>query len=204
MLVFKENVKGWTSHKSFTPESGVSCSGDYYTFNNGKLYLHHDKNVDRNTFYGNYTDSSIDLLLNDAPSISKNFVAINYEGSQSRVLNYSTTSVVNEFGNAVALSDAEAYKAVKAVFKTVYADDVQKTGISSVDVDEIIEVDRPAEKSYQPGHPKADKDGFIYTAAVNVDEELVEMLEASRQYENNVEMVTTLRGLMMRTINMGK
>ena len=38
----------------------------------------------------------------------------------------------------------------------------------------------------------------------NVDEELVEMLEASRQYENNVEMVTTLRGLMMRTINMGK
>jgi flagellar basal-body rod protein FlgC len=39
---------------------------------------------------------------------------------------------------------------------------------------------------------------------VNVDEELVEMLEASRQYENNVEMVTTLRGLMMRTISMGK
>ena len=48
------------------------------------------------------------------------------------------------------------------------------------------------------------RDGFIYTAAVNVDEELVEMLEASRQYENNVEMVTTLRGLMMRTISMGK
>ena len=93
---------------------------------------------------------------------------------------------------------------IRDSFKTVYADDVQKTGISSVDVDEIITVDRPAEKSYQPGHPKADKDWFIYTAAVNVDEELVEMLEASRQYENNVEMVTTLRGLMMRTISMGK
>ena len=51
---------------------------------------------------------------------------------------------------------------------------------------------------------ESDEDGFIYTAAVNVDEELVEMLEASRQYENNVEMVTTLRGLMMRTISMGK
>ena len=44
----------------------------------------------------------------------------------------------------------------------------------------------------------------LLSAAVNVDEELVEMLEASRQYENNVEMVTTLRGLMMRTISMGK
>ena len=104
----------------------------------------------------------------------------------------------------VASSDAEAYKAIKAVFKTVYADDVQRTGVSSVDVDEIIEVDRPAEKLFQPGRPKADKDGFIYTAAVNVEEEMVEMLEASRQYENNVEMVSTLRGLMMRTINIGK
>ena len=40
--------------------------------------------------------------------------------------------------------------------------------------------------------------------AVNVEEELVEMLEASRQYQNNIEVVSTLRNLMMRTINMGK
>jgi flagellar basal-body rod protein FlgC len=39
---------------------------------------------------------------------------------------------------------------------------------------------------------------------VNVEEEFVEMLEASRQYQNNIEVVTTLRALMMRTINMGK
>ena len=50
----------------------------------------------------------------------------------------------------------------------------------------------------------ADKDGFVYAAAVNVEEEFVEMLEAKRQYANNVEVVTTLRALMMRTINMGK
>ena len=63
---------------------------------------------------------------------------------------------------------------------------------------------RDRDKSYQPGHPKADKDGYIYTAAVDTEEEMVEMLEASRQYENNVEVISTLRGLMMRTINMGK
>ena len=39
---------------------------------------------------------------------------------------------------------------------------------------------------------------------MNVEEEFVEMLEAKRQYQNNVEVVTTLRALMMRTINMGK
>ena len=55
-----------------------------------------------------------------------------------------------------------------------------------------------------PDHPKADKDGYIYNAPVNVEEEMVEMLEASRQYQNNVEVVSTLRALMMRTLNMGK
>ena len=134
----------------------------------------------------------------------KNIFDIASRGMSSQMVRLNTVASNLANSRTVASSDAEAYKAIKAVFKTVYADDVQRTGVSSVDVAEIVEVDRPAEKSFQPGHPKADKDGFIYTAAVNVEEEMVEMLEASRQYENNVEMVSTLRGLMMRTINMGK
>ena len=134
----------------------------------------------------------------------KNIFDIAARGMSAQMVRLNTVASNLANSRTVASSDAEAYKAIKAVFKTVYADDVQRTGVSSVDVDEIIEVDRPAEKSFQPGHPKADKDGFIYTAAVNVEEEMVEMLEASRQYENNVEMVSTLRGLMMRTINIGK
>ena len=55
-----------------------------------------------------------------------------------------------------------------------------------------------------PDHPSAGKDGFVYSAAVNIEEEYVEMMEASRQYQNNVEVITTLRTLMMRTISMGK
>ena len=134
----------------------------------------------------------------------KNIFDIAARGMSSQMVRLNTVASNLANSRTVASSDAEAYKEIKAVFKTVYADDVQRTGVSSVDVDEIIEVDRPAEKSFQQGHPKADKDGFIYTAAVNVEEEMVEMLEASRQYENNVEMVSTLRGLMMRTINIGK
>ena len=57
---------------------------------------------------------------------------------------------------------------------------------------------------FMPEHPKADNQGFIYNAAVNVEEEMVEMLEASRQYQNNIEVISTLRALMMRTIQMGK
>ncbi len=134
----------------------------------------------------------------------KNIFDIAARGMSSQMVRLNTVASNLANSRTVASSDAEAYKAIKAVFKTVYADDVQRTGVSSVDVDEIVEVDRPAEKSFQPGHPKADKDGFIYTAAVNVEEEMVEMLEASRQYQNNLEVVSTLRSLMMRTVNMGR
>jgi flagellar basal-body rod protein FlgC len=55
-----------------------------------------------------------------------------------------------------------------------------------------------------PNHPLADDNGFVFAAAVNVEEEFVEMLETNRQYQNNVEVISTIRALMMRTINMGK
>ena len=55
-----------------------------------------------------------------------------------------------------------------------------------------------------PQHPESDEDGYVFRAAVDENEEMVEMLEASRQYQNNVEVVSTLRSLMMRTITMGK
>jgi flagellar basal-body rod protein FlgC len=73
-----------------------------------------------------------------------------------------------------------------------------------VDVSEIIELEREAIKLYEPNNPQADADGYVYGAPVDVDEEMVEMMEASRQYQNNLEVVTTLRALMMRTVNMGK
>ena len=62
---------------------------------------------------------------------------------------------------SVASSEAEAYRAIKPVFKTIYADDLQKSGVASVDVVDIVSIDRAPDKSYQPGHPKADKDGYI-------------------------------------------
>ena len=84
-ISYKENVKGWPSFKSFVPEQGLSLSGGYYTFKNGIPYQHHNESVNRNTFYGDYYSSSIDLLLNDNPSIIKTFKTVKYEGSQSRV-----------------------------------------------------------------------------------------------------------------------
>jgi flagellar basal-body rod protein FlgC len=134
----------------------------------------------------------------------KNIFDVAARGMSAQMVRLNTVASNLANARSVASSEAEAYRAIKPVFSTLYADDLEKSGVSSVDVVDIVSVDREPEKVYQPGHPKADADGYIYMAAVNSEEELVEMLEASRQYENNVEVVSTLRGLMMRTISMGK
>ena len=56
----------------------------------------------------------------------------------------------------------------------------------------------------EPGNPVADKDGYIYLSNVNEMTEMVEMMAASRSYQNNVEVVNTTRQLMMRTIDIIK
>ena len=134
----------------------------------------------------------------------KNIFDVAARGMSAQMVRLNTVASNLANAHSVASSEAEAYRAIKPVFSTLYADDLERSGVSSVDVVDIVSVDREPEKVYQPGHPKADKDGYIFMAAVNTEEELVEMLEASRQYENNVEVVSTLRGLMMRTISMGK
>ena len=97
-----------------------------------------------------------------------------------------------------------AYKPLKPVFKTEYSDLVKKNGVATVDAVQVKEIDRDPIKTYMPSHPAANKEGYIFKAPVNVDEEMVDMLEASRQYQNNVEVVTTLRALTMRTLQIGK
>jgi flagellar basal-body rod protein FlgC len=106
-------------------------------------------------------------------------------------------------GNLASTPD-EAYRSLKPVFETKYADEVRKNGVATAQAVDIVESNRLPEKLYMPDHPSAGKDGFVYSAAVNIEEEYVEMMEASRQYQNNVEVITTLRTLMMRTISMGK
>ena len=134
----------------------------------------------------------------------KNIFDVAARGMSAQMVRLNTVASNLANARSVASSPEDAYRAIKPVFSTLYADDLEKTGISSVDVVDVVAVDKEPEKVYQPGHPKADEEGYIYMAAVDPEEEMVEMLEASRQYENNVEVVSTLRGLMMRTISMGK
>ena len=96
------------------------------------------------------------------------------------------------------------YKPLKPEFKTQYSENVKKNGISTVNVSKVVELQKEPFKIFDPNHPLADGDGYIYKAPINVEEEMVDMMDASRQYQNNIEVVTTLKALTLKTINLGK
>ena len=123
-------------------------------------------------------------------------------GAQMVRLNTIASNIANMESKASSVE--EAYKPIRPVFKTVFGENYEKMGVASVDAETIVALNREPEKVYEPGHPNADANGFVYKAPVNSDEEMVEMLEASRQYQNNLEVLSTVRALMMRTMNMGK
>tara|TARA_R110000787_G_scaffold39383_3_gene98725 strand:- start:3630 stop:9230 length:5601 start_codon:yes stop_codon:yes gene_type:complete len=84
-VVFNESSKGWTSFRSFVPEGGESMNNDYFTFKNGKIFKHHAGPI--NSFYNQpAVDSTLSFIFNEGPSIVKSFTALNYEGTQSRVI----------------------------------------------------------------------------------------------------------------------
>jgi len=84
-------------------------ANDYYTFKEGNLYKHHDETVDRNTFYEDYTPSSVDVVLNDAPSDIKTFHTLNYEGSQSKVNEFQVKELILPGQPNTDYSDQEFY-----------------------------------------------------------------------------------------------
>ena len=133
----------------------------------------------------------------------KNIFDISGRAMSAQLTRLNTVASNLANANNVSGSIDKAYKAIKPVFETKFADSLRQSGLASVDV-QIKEVNRLPEKVYMPEHPQANEEGFIFNAAVNVEEELVEMLEASRQYQNNIEVVSTLRNLMMRNNQHGK
>jgi flagellar basal-body rod protein FlgC len=122
--------------------------------------------------------------------------------SQMTRLNTVASNLAN--ARTLASTSEQAYRAIRPVFATTYADRVGRNGLATTDVEAVVALDRTPLRSYQPDHPQADPEGYVYAAAVDTDEELVEMLEASRQYQNTLEVVSTVRALMMRTLSMGR
>jgi len=110
-------------------------------------------------------------------------------------------AAASNLANAGSVSATEdgAYKPVRAVF----AEELdQATGMSSVRVDRVMTSEAAPVRRHEPDHPLADENGDVWVSPVDENEEMVEMLEASRQYRNMVDAVSTAKQLMLETMRM--
>lgn len=120
--------------------------------------------------------------------------------AQSVRLNTIASNLANV--ETVASSEAEAYRSRQPIFRAMI-DDQQKPAEVGVRIDGIIESETPITRRYEPGHPMADDEGFIYASNVNPVEEMANMISASRSYQNNLEILNTSRDLLIRALSLG-
>lgn len=89
-------------------------------------------------------------------------------------------------------------------FTSILAESLDEQGVAGVDVAEIIESDAPVQRRYQPSHPLADEEGYVYTSNVNAVEEMADMISASRSFQMNVEVANSAKSMMQRLITLGQ
>ena len=113
-------------------------------------------------------------------------------------LNATASNMANA-GNVTG-SEGEAYRAIRPVFQSV----TESPGVSTVKVDNVVTTNAQPVKRHDPDHPLADANGDVWEAAVDSSAELVDMIEAARMYQNNVQVLQTAKSLMLETVRMGK
>jgi len=124
--------------------------------------------------------------------------------AQSVRLNTVASNLAN--ADSVSGDPSRVYKARHPVFEAVRA----SLGAQAQDSNPAVRVlgirenTAEPEARYEPGNPVADAKGYVYAPNVNVVEEMVDMISASRAYQNNVEVLNTSKELMLATLKLGQ
>ena len=124
--------------------------------------------------------------------------------AQSVRLNATASNLAN--AESVSSSAETTYRARRPVFASALADVMQgeKEGSVGVEVKGVLESQAPLLREFNPTHPMADKDGFIYRPNVNPVEEMADMMSATRSYQTNVQVADSAKQMLLQTLRMGK
>ena len=110
-------------------------------------------------------------------------------------MNAATSNLAN--AGSVASSADQAYRPIRAVF-TAELD--RASGLTSVSSGELVRSETEPTKRYDPGHPLANREGYVFEAGVDESAEMVEIMESARQYQNMVQALQTAKQLMLETL----
>ncbi|MEZ5525469.1 MAG: flagellar basal body rod protein FlgC [Pseudomonadales bacterium] len=133
--------------------------------------------------------------------------------AQTIRLNTVASNIAN--AESVSSSTGETYRARHPVFSVIkqqvdqdgfggFASGFDSAAGYGVRVDGIIESQSELRQKYQPDHPQADENGFVYYPNVDVVAEMADMISASRAYQTNVEIMNTAKQMLQRVLTLGQ
>ena len=122
--------------------------------------------------------------------------------AQSLRLNLVASNMAN--ADSVSSSIDQTYRARQPVFKAMLDQANADAPAVGVKMAGVVESQSPLIKEFSPDHPLADEEGYIFRPNVNMIEEMANMMSASRSYQNNVEVASAAKQLLMATLRMGQ
>jgi flagellar basal-body rod protein FlgC len=131
------------------------------------------------------------------------FNIFNVAGSAMSAQGQRLNAVASNIANADSSTSAAGgpYKAKHVVFSAVPVGGTQASGVK---VSEVREDQSAPKMLYDPKHPEANENGYVAMPNVNVVEEMVNMLSASRAYQSNVDTMNAAKTLLMKTLTIGQ
>lgn len=119
--------------------------------------------------------------------------------AQSQRMNTTASNMAN--ADSVAGPDGQPYRARQVVFEMLPSGG---SGIGGVRVARVVEDPSPLRMVHDPKSPNANAEGYVAMPNVNVVEEMVNMISASRSYQANVEVLNTAKTMMLKTLSIGQ
>ncbi len=134
------------------------------------------------------------------------FKVFDISGSGLSAQSVRLNTIASNLANADSASGTAegAYRARHPVFQAVMDDFGGQGGSASVRVNGVVQSQAPPEMRHMPNHPLANEDGYVFLPAVNTVEAMTDMMSANRTYQNNVEVLNTVKQLMLRTLQLGR
>jgi flagellar basal-body rod protein FlgC len=126
-------------------------------------------------------------------------VAASAMTAQAQRLNVVASNLAN--ADSATGPDGKAYKARQVIFSPQAMGGAENSGVR---VTGVVDDPSPMKRLYQPNHPMADETGYVTMPNVSVVEEMVNMISASRAYQNNVEAINTTKTLLSKTLTIGQ
>jgi flagellar basal-body rod protein FlgC len=132
------------------------------------------------------------------------FTIFDIAGSAMSAQSLRLSTVASNLANADSVSGdpTQVYRAHLPVFQA--SSEVGSEDMPGVKVTDVLQSKIEPDKRYEPGHPMADADGYVYSPKINVVEQMVDMISASRAYQSNVELMNTAKDLTIRTLSLGR